>query len=118
MKLRKKFLILIDLSGHTDGGETLQILSYKPAKIQISAIGYFDTTGADFIDYFLTDKFLIDGNEKNFTEKILILKNAFAFKPNEKMIFAKKNLKKIPHKNFIFGCLNNFMKISVREKNS
>ena len=104
--------ILIDLSGHTDGGETLQILSYKPAKIQISAIGYFDTTGADFIDYFLTDKFLIDGNEKNFTEKILTIENAFAFQPNEKMIFAKKNLKKIPHKNFIFGCLNNFMKIS------
>lgn len=104
--------ILIDLSGHTDGGETLQILSYKPAKIQISAIGYFDTTGTDFIDYFLTDKFLIDGCEKNFSEKILPIENLFAFQPNERMICAKKILKKTPHKNFIFGCLNNFMKIS------
>lgn len=104
--------ILIDLSGHTDGGETLQILSYKPAKIQICGIGYFDTTGTDFIDYFLTDKFLIKGNEKNFTEKILMLENAFVFQPNEKMIRAKKILQKTPHKNFVFGCLNNFMKIS------
>ena len=104
--------ILIDLSGHTDGGDTLQILSYKPARIQISAIGYFDTTGTDFIDYFLTDKFLIDGNEKNFTEKILTLENAFAFQPNEKMIRAKKILHKMPHEDFVFGCLNNFMKIS------
>lgn len=104
--------ILIDFSGHTDGGDTLQILSYKPAKIQISAIGYFDTTGTDFIDYFLTDNFLIEGNEKNFTEKILTIENAFAFQPNEKMIRAKKILHKTPHKNFVFGCLNNFMKIS------
>lgn len=104
--------ILIDLSVHTDGGETLQILAYKPAPVQISSIGYFDTSGTDFIDYFLTDKFLIDGDEDNFTEKILTIENAFAFQPNEKMILAKKTLHKTPHKNFIFGCLNNFMKIS------
>lgn len=104
--------ILIDLSGHTEGGETLQILAYKPAPIQISCIGYFDTTGLDAIDYFLTDKFLIGGCENNFTEKILTIENAFAFKPNEKMIRAKKNLRKTPHENFVFGCLNNFMKIS------
>lgn len=104
--------IFFDLGGHTEGGETLQIAAYRPAKIQISGIGFFDTTGTNFIDYFLTDNFMIDGNEKNFTEKILILKNAFAFKPSEKMIHAKKILKKIPHKNFIFGCLNNFMKIN------
>ena len=54
--------ILFDLGGHTDGGTTLQILAYRPAKIQISGIGYFDTTGTDFIDYFLTDKFLSAGN--------------------------------------------------------
>ena len=60
----------------------------------------------------MADDFLIDGNENYFTEKILTLKNAFAFTPNEKMIQAKKNLRKFPHKNFTFGSLNNFMKIS------
>lgn len=101
--------ILIDLCGHSDGGETLQILSYRPARIQISAIGYFDTTGADFVDYFLSDKFLL--GENKFTEKILLVENLFAFQPNDKMIQAK-NLKKILHENFVFGCLNNFMKIT------
>lgn len=105
--------VLFDLCGHTDGGETLQIAAYKPAQIQISGVGYFDTTGLNAIDYFLTDKFLISGDEKNFTEKIFYVENAFAFKPNEKMIHAKNNLKKFPHENFIFGCLNNFMKISA-----
>ena len=104
--------ILIDFSGHTDGGETLQILAYKPAKTQISCIGYFDTTGMSSIDYFLTDEFLISGCQNFFSENILTIENAFAFKPSENMIFAKKSLKKTRHKNFTFGCMNNFMKIT------
>lgn len=102
--------ILFDLGGHSEGGETLQILAYRPAKIQICGIGYFDTTGTNFVDYFFADKFLI--GENKFTEKIFEVENAFVFKPNEKMISAKENLKNFPHKNFTFGCLNNFMKIS------
>lgn len=101
--------ILIDLGGHTEGGETLQVMAYKPAPVQISAIGYFDTTGLDAIDFFVTDKFMAT---KNFTEEFILLENAFAFKPSEKIISAKKNLRKIAHDNFTFGCLNNFMKIS------
>jgi len=99
--------ILIDLGGHTEGGATLQIAAYRPARIQLCGIGYFDSTGADFIDYFIGDKFLT-AHDEIFTEKILRLKNAFAFRPNEKKIRGKK----IPHKNFTFGSLNNFMKLS------
>lgn len=105
--------IFFDLSGHTDGGAVLQIAAYRPAKIQISGIGFFDTTGTNFIDYFLSDNFMIEGNENNFTEKILKMENGFAFKPNEKMIFAKKTLSLIPKTSSLkFGCLNNFMKIT------
>ena len=98
---------LIDLGGHTEGGSTLQIVAYKPARLQISGIGYFDSTGADFIDYFIGDEFLT-AHDKIFKEKIFLLRNAFAFKPSDKMI----RVKKIPHKNFTFGSLNNFMKLS------
>ena len=68
--------ILFDLGGHTEGGATLQIAAYKPARVQISGIGYFDTTGLDAIDFYLTDKFLIDGSENFFTENILTLDEA------------------------------------------
>ena len=105
--------ILFDLGGHGEGGMTLQVAAYRPAKIQISGIGYFDTTGLDAIDYFLTDKFLIADNENFFTEQIFELDNAFAFQPNEKMIQAKKNSSPIPRPSSLtFGCLNNFMKIT------
>ena len=98
---------LIDLGGHTEGGATLQIAAYRPARIQLCGIGYFDSTGLDAIDYFIGDDFLT-AHDEIFTEKILRLENAFAFSPNEKMIRPKK----IPHKNFTFGNLNNFMKLS------
>ena len=103
--------ILIDLGGHTEGGATLQIAAYRPARIQICGIGYFDSTGLDAIDYFIGDKFLTPDAE-TFTERILPLENTFAFRPNDKMIRERKMRRPFPHKNFTFGSLNNFMKLS------
>ncbi|MBO4780016.1 MAG: hypothetical protein J5497_05205, partial [Selenomonadaceae bacterium] len=69
--------ILVDLAGHT-ANNSLDVLAYKPAPIQISGIGYFDTTGLNTVDYFLADKFTDpEGlNEKFFTEKILRLQHS------------------------------------------
>lgn len=108
---------LIDLGGHTEGGATLQIAAYKPARIQLCGIGYFDSTGLDAIDYFIGDDFLT-AHDEIFTEKILRLENAFAFRPNDKMIHARKARRPFPHKNFTFGSLNNFMKLSDDYLNS
>ena len=101
---------LFDLGGHTEGGSTLQIAAYKPCRVQVTGIGYFDSTGLDAIDYFVGDEFLTTG--AHFTEKILSLENAFAFRPNERMIRERSQRRPFPHKNFTFGCLNNFMKLN------
>ena len=101
--------ILFDLGGLTEGGVTLQVAAYKPARVQISGVGYFDTTG--ILDYFLTDNFLAT---EFFTEKLLTVENAFAFTPNKKMIAAKKtnHLSIYPSDHLTYGCLNNFLKIT------
>ena len=103
--------ILFDLGGHTEGGITLQIAAYRPARLQLSGIGYFDSTGLNAIDYFVGDNFLT-ADDVTFTEKILPLENTFAFTPNDRMIYERKNRRPLQHKNFTFGSLNNFMKIS------
>lgn len=103
--------ILIDLGGHTEGGATLQIAAYRPARVQLCGIGYFDSTGTDFIDYYISDDFLTVHDEI-FTEKILRLKNAFALLPNARMIHERQYRRSFPHRNFTFGSLNNFMKLS------
>ncbi len=47
--------ILVDLAGHT-GGNLLPVFAYRPAPVQLSAIGYFGTTGVPGMDYVLTDE--------------------------------------------------------------
>lgn len=46
--------VLIDLAGHTTGGR-LGVLARRPAAVQAHYLGYAATTGADYIDYFITD---------------------------------------------------------------
>lgn len=74
---RDEIDILVDLSGHS-ANNVFEILAYKPAPIQISGIGWFDSTGLDTVDYFIVDKFTDpEGlNEKFFTEKILRLQHS------------------------------------------
>ena len=69
--------ILVDLSGHT-ANNVLQVMSFKPAPVCISAIGWFNSTGLKTIDYFLCDKFTDpEGlNDKFFSEKILRLQHS------------------------------------------
>lgn len=47
--------ILVDLAGHTIGNR-IEILGYKPAPIQVTAIGYPNGTGLPTVNYRLTDR--------------------------------------------------------------
>jgi predicted O-linked N-acetylglucosamine transferase (SPINDLY family) len=46
--------ILVDLSGHT-GMHRLTLFARRPAPVQATWIGYFNTTGMEAIDYFIGD---------------------------------------------------------------
>jgi len=49
--------ILVDLSGHTFGGR-LMTFERKPAPVQVTYLGYANTTGLETMDYWLTDSVL------------------------------------------------------------
>ena len=65
--------ILVELGGHTVGN-SLPILAYKPAPVQISGIGYWASTGLSTVDYFSGDAYMDDEEtQKAFTETLLVL---------------------------------------------
>jgi protein O-GlcNAc transferase len=68
---RRDIDILIELAGHTKGARS-EILAYKPAPVQISAIGYGAPVCADFIAWHLVDKHLVpEAARKYYDEKLV-----------------------------------------------
>ena len=49
--------ILVDLAGHTQGN-ALPVLALRPAPVQMTGIGYFNTTGLSAVDYVLSDVYV------------------------------------------------------------
>ena len=81
-----KIDILVDLGGHT-GQTRLLTFARKPAPIQVTWLGYCDTTGMRTMDYRLTDA-RVDPpglNEHWHTEKLVRLPDtAWCYRPHEK----------------------------------
>lgn len=69
--------ILVDLAGHTTGNR-LGVFALKPAPIQITAIGYADTTGLAQMDYRWTDAWADTSDAQTYhTEQLWRLDTGF-----------------------------------------
>ncbi len=72
--------VLVDLMGHS-GHNNLVILANKPAPVQITYLGYPDTTGLDAVDYRIADRY---------TE------------PEAAQIYSSETLLRMPHSYFCY----------------
>lgn len=108
-----KIDILIDLSGHT-GENRIDVFVLKPAPIQMSYLGYPNTTGLKCFDYRITDKFAdCKESEKYYSEKLLYMPNCFLnynfLHENDKLPVIKE---KITKDQIVFGSFNKYNKIN------
>ena len=106
-------IYLVDLSGHSQDS-ALPVMAYRPAPIQVSGIGYTNTTGLRVIDYFLSDEICIPRGdvsaEAGFTEQILRL-------PHSHLCYAPEEIRAMPETSYeapvrrngyvTFGSFNN-----------
>jgi protein O-GlcNAc transferase len=69
---RDRIDLLVDLGGYTSRSR-LKIFALKPAPVQVTWLGYLNTTGLDAIDYRVTDR-IVDpaGEADNFNSERLI----------------------------------------------
>jgi predicted O-linked N-acetylglucosamine transferase (SPINDLY family) len=106
--------ILVDLVGHTKYTR-LPVFARRPAPVQVSWLGYFNTTGLDTMDYFVTDPVSSPpGQERYFVETLVRLPaTRFCFEPPEYMP-AVGNLPARRDGAVTFGCLNTLLKVNDR----
>lgn len=108
----KKIDIAFDLMGVTSENR-ITLFKNRISPIQISWLGYCNTSGLHEMDYLIADKYLIKENEEVFyLEKIKKLSTIWnthvGFEQSRKNIEAPSIKKNI----FTFGSFNNFNKIS------
>jgi protein O-GlcNAc transferase len=107
--------ILVDLSGHTDNNRLL-VLAAKPAPVQITYLGYSDTTGLTSIDYRISDNYVEpkDMNDSLSSEQIVRMPNSyFCYRPDD----DSPPVSELPalKKDFItFGSFNNYAKLNAK----
>ncbi|MEN9211294.1 MAG: tetratricopeptide repeat protein [Thermostichus sp. DG02_4_bins_136] len=105
--------ILVDLAGHT-GGTRVHLMALRPAPVQVTYLGYPDTTGMSVVDYRVTDNIAdpYGVTDKLHTEKLVRMPHSFlCYKPSREapQIQDPPLLKN----GFVtFGCCNNPSKIT------
>lgn len=104
--------ILVDLSGHT-AHHRLLVFARRPAPVQATWLGYFDTTGLDAIDYLLTDRWEVpDDRRARFAEEVVPLAaGRFAYRPPA-YAPAPASPPSLGAKRVTFGSFNNLGKVT------
>ena len=104
--------ILVDLAGHSKGNR-LGVFARKPAPIQMTWLGYPDTTGLDAVDYRITDR--VADPEPDavqwHTERLLRIDDVFlCYKPPEDSpaVCARAS----PASEIVFSSCNNIAKLN------
>lgn len=105
--------ILVDLNGHT-GNHRLLLFARKPAPVQVSYLGYINTTGLSSMDYRLTN---VDANpfesDRFYSETLYKMESYlwWSFRPAANLPDVS-TLPAISNGYITFACANNIAKIS------
>ncbi|KAL5566813.1 hypothetical protein UlMin_029977 [Ulmus minor] len=121
-----KIHILVNLNGYTKGARN-EIFAMQPAPIQVSYMGFPGTTGANYIQYLVTDEFVSPTCYSHiYSEKLVHLphcyfvndykqKNQDVLDPNCQ---HKRSDYGLPEDKFIFACFNQLYKMDPEIFNS
>lgn len=106
--------ILVNLNGYFGEART-GVFHARPAPVQVSYLGYPGTMGADYMDYLIADKTLIQERDRQFyQEKIVYLPNSYQATDIGREIASPPPDRAacgLPEHGFVFCCFNASYKI-------
>jgi protein O-GlcNAc transferase len=107
--------IAIDLNGITRNSRP-NILSRRPAPVQVNYLGYAGTMGAEYVDYIIADSTVIPRDQfEFFSEKVVWLADSFMVNDSRRRVAEATPPRSecaLPEKAFVFCCFNNAFKIA------
>lgn len=111
--VRDRIDVLVDLSGHTRGNRLL-VFARKPAPVQMTYLGYPDTTGLDTIEYRITDEHADPPgiSDEHSTETLLRMAGGFLAYQAAANAPAVGPLPSEASGSITFGSFNNLAKLS------
>jgi protein O-GlcNAc transferase len=106
--------ILVDLKGHTADAPSA-VAALRPARVQVSYLGYPGTTGAPWIDYLMGDAIVSpEEHAAAYSEAVVQLPHSYQINDRMRSIPAKRERKADdpPEGAFVFCCFNDPYKIN------
>lgn len=108
--------ILIDLAGHSHGhfAKNLHVFALKPAPVQVSWLGYFNSTGVEQMDYIMLDNYCIKPEEYQYmVEKVINLpETRLNYSPPETHAHYPTMLPAYKNGYITFGCYQSLLKVN------
>ncbi len=106
--------ILVEMKGYTEGGR-LEICALRPAPIQVSWLGFPGTTGADFLDYIITDRIVTPPDQAAyFSEKLVYMPHTYQINDGQQSI-SDANFQRsdfgLSEEGMVYCCFNEPYKI-------
>lgn len=106
--------ILIDLKGYTAGSRTA-LLTYRPAPLQVSFLGYPGTLGGNFCDYIISDRFVSPASSAaDYSEALAWMPHSYQphGRPGEIGIAPTRAASGLPAVGLVLCCFNQAYKFT------
>jgi len=105
--------ILVDMMGFS-GYTRLEAMAARAAPVQVSWLSYPGTTGSDFMDYVLGDRWITPAtNAADFSEHLLQLPHSYLITDHQQPVAERSGSRRehgLPEQGIVFACINNSYK--------
>ncbi|QRN55884.1 UDP-N-acetylglucosamine-peptide N-acetylglucosaminyltransferase [Dyella caseinilytica] len=108
--------ILVDLDGYSRV-RLPEVFAYRPAPVQVNWLAYPGTSGADYMDYIIADRFVLPPSlQPHFTEKVVYLPRCYQSSDPTRIVGDPPSREAcgLPASGVVFACFNVSFKLNPR----